>query len=203
MTRCVEEAEETIRAFVALDLDSMSTRRLARIAEHLRLANGAPSANWIPPHKMHVTLRYVERLPARQVSALADALGVAMAGKRPPRPGSARLEAFPSAAEARVVVVGLEDPTRRLARMAGHVERIVSKLGIPPDQHEFRPHVTLARLKRQYDARRWLRPELAAHVGECSAVRLTLYRSVLESGGSTYQPLARFDFAAREKPGSP
>jgi 2'-5' RNA ligase len=190
----VEGAEETIRAFVALDLDSMSARRLTRIAEHLRMASGAPSANWTPPHKLHVTLRYVEELPVGAVPALANALAAVVDSKRAPRPGLLRLEAFPSAAEACVVVVELEDPTRALARMAGRVDRIVSRLGIPADRHAFRPHVTLARLKRPYDARRWLRPELAADVGECSAVRLTLYRSILGSEGSTYDPLARFDF---------
>jgi 2'-5' RNA ligase len=192
-----EGAEETIRAFVALDLDSMSARRLARIAEHLRMASGAPSASWTPPHKMHVTLRYVEKLLASTVPSLVEALAGVVDGKTPPRPGLLRLEAFPSAAEARVVVVELEDPTRALAKMAGHVERIVSRLGISPDRYEFRPHVTLARLKRQYDARRWLRPELAADVGECSTVRLTLYRSILHSEGSTYEPLASFEFVRK------
>jgi len=197
----VEGAEETIRAFVALDLDSMSARRLARVAEHLRMATCAPSANWTPPHKLHVTLRYVEKLPAGTVPQLANALAAVVDRKRAPRPGLLRLEAFPSAAEARVVVVELEDPTRALARMAGRVEQIVSRLGIPADRHAFRPHVTLARLKRPYDARRWLRPELAADVGECCAVRLTLYRSILGSEGSTYDPLARFDFVPN--PASP
>ena len=194
-------AVETIRAFVALDLGSTSARRLARIAEHLRMASGAPGATWTPPHKMHVTLRYIEKLPASTVPALAAALAGVASGKRPPRPGLFRLEAFPSAVEARVVVVELEDPARGLARMAGGVERIASRFGIAGNRHEFRPHVTLARLKRPYDARRWLRPELAANVGEFSTVRLTLYRSILGSGGSTYEPLARFDFVPDEKPG--
>ena len=34
----------TIRAFVALDLDPMSLRRVVRVADRLRMGSGAPSA---------------------------------------------------------------------------------------------------------------------------------------------------------------
>jgi 2'-5' RNA ligase len=57
--------------------------------------------------------------------------------------------------------------------------------------------VTLARLKRPYDARRWLRSELADAAGEFTVSHLTLYRSDLgggKEGGSLYVPLARFEY---------
>ena len=34
----------TLRAFVALDLDPMSLRRVVRVADRLRMGSGAPSA---------------------------------------------------------------------------------------------------------------------------------------------------------------
>ena len=69
--------------------------------------------------------------------------------------------------------------------------------GTAGDGRPFRPHVTLARLKRPYDSRRWLRQELVDGAGECRASRITLYRSDPGVEGSTYVPLTRFDFAAK------
>jgi 2'-5' RNA ligase len=55
--------------------------------------------------------------------------------------------------------------------------------------------VTLARLKRSYDARKWLRPELTEGVAPCQVTHLTLYRSHLRPEGAEYVPLARAAFA--------
>jgi len=57
--------------------------------------------------------------------------------------------------------------------------------------------VTLARLKRAYDSRRWLRQELVDGAGVCRAQSVTLYRSEPALEGATYVPLARFSFAAK------
>jgi 2'-5' RNA ligase len=188
------QAKETIRAFVALDLDAMSVRRVARVSDRLRMASGAPSAMWTPSAKMHVTLKFMAELPGDAVTVLAKALGALAEGKKSPKVGAFRLAAFPSVGEARVVVLELEDPDRGVGRLAEKIDKLTQRQGIAKEKRPFRPHVTLARLKMQYDARRWLRAELADGAGECRAARLTLYRSQQDSGESTYVPLATFEY---------
>ena len=185
---------EKVRAFVALDLDPTSVRRVARVADRLRMSSGAPSATWTPPAKMHVTLKFLGEIPADAVAGVGKALGAMVDPKAPPPPVGFRLEAFPSTADAQVVVVELDDPQATLKRLAERVEKIASKHGVPVEARPFRPHVTLARLKRPYDARRWLRDDLATGAGECAVRSLVLYRSDLGKGGSVYVPLAKFDY---------
>jgi 2'-5' RNA ligase len=175
---------ETIRAFVALELDPMSIRRMGRIAEHLRMASGAPCASWTPGSKLHATLFFVAALPVSQVDALGRAVDGVVQGQRAPRPITMALDAFPSAAEAEVVVVMLDDPDHELAALAGQVRKIGTGLGLPREPRVFRPHVTIARLKRSYDARRWLRADVAEGVGQSTPHRVALYRSVLSAEGS-------------------
>jgi 2'-5' RNA ligase len=184
----------TIRAFVALDLDTLSLRRVARVAERLRMGSGAPSATWVPPEKMHVTLKFAGELKESAVIPLAEALAPLAEGMGAPQACPLRLDAFPSIEDASVVIVQLEDASGGLAKLARKIEKLLSFHGVRKDSHAFRPHVTLARLKRSYDAKRWLRPELAAGVGDCRMATLTLYRSDLGESGSTYVPLARFSF---------
>jgi 2'-5' RNA ligase len=188
------EKPGTIRAFVALDLDAMSLRRVARVADRLRMGSGAPSATWTAPAKMHVTVKFMGSLPVDAVAPLGEALRALVDGQPAPAPSPLRLTAFPRASDARVVVVELDDASGAMAQLAEKVDKLASKHGVPKEERRFRPHVTLARLKLAYDARRWLRPELTEGAGDCRVTSLTLYRSDLGSEGSTYTVLARFDF---------
>lgn len=110
------------------------------------------------------------------------------------------MRAFPSVDRASVVVIEFEDPSGDLANLAEKIDKLARKHGVANESRSFRPHVTLARLKRPYDSRRWLRPDLAEASGEFVACRLTLYRSDLggdKDGGSLYVPLVRFDYPSR------
>jgi 2'-5' RNA ligase len=187
---------EGLRAFVALDLSPMSVRRVARVAEGLRMGTGAPSATWTPAAKMHVTLKFIPALVADAVVPLGQALCALAEGKAAPAPCPLRLTAFPAPHEARVIVVELCDASGALVKLADKVDKLAAKHGVDRESRPFRPHVTLARLKRPYDARRWLRPELTDSTGECGAGSLTLYRSHLGPEGSTYVPLARYEFVS-------
>jgi 2'-5' RNA ligase len=189
------EKAETIRAFVALDLDSMGLRRVVRIADRLRMGSGAPSASWTASTKMHVTLKFMGSFSVAAVAPFGQALRAIVESSPAPGPYPLRLAAFPSADEARIVVVELGDASGALAKLADKIDKLAVKHGVPREDRPFRAHVTLARLKLEYDARRWLRPELAEGA-EIRAARVTLYRSELGSEGSTYIPLASFDFAA-------
>jgi len=186
--------EERIRAFVALDLEPMSHRRVARLSDRLRMGSGAPSATWTPTANLHVTLKFAAELPVSAVTPLSEALAPLVEGKPPPPACSLRLDAFPSVKEAKIVVVELVDATGALAKLAAKVEKLTSKYGVAKEERAFRPHVTIARLKLDYDARRWLRPALAEIAGECRASGLTLYRSDLSGEEPRYTPLARFAF---------
>jgi 2'-5' RNA ligase len=95
-----------------------------------------------------------------------------------------------------LVVALLDDPSGDLAKLAARVEKIASKHGVRAESREFRPHVTLARLKMPYDVRRWLRPELAPGTDACSVARLTVFESKLADQGATYVPLATFPYGA-------
>jgi 2'-5' RNA ligase len=198
---------EKVRAFVALDLEPASLRRVGRVADRLRMGSGAPSATWTPHAKMHVTLKFLGEVGHDAVVALGEGLRPLAEGKLPPSPCGLRLSAFPSPEEARIVVAELVDELGEIAILAAKVEKLAAKAGIARvpegtghhkpvlrEERPYRPHVTLARLKRPYDARRWLRPELTEGLAPCHLTHVTLYRSELLAEGAEYVPLARVAF---------
>src|SRR5580698_7972988 len=182
---------ETIRAFVALDLDVKSVRRVVRVADRLRMASGAPSATWTPQGNVHLTLKFMADLPAAAVGPFGKALALLVDAKRAPEPGTCRLQAFPSVEQANVIVIELADPHGDLSKLAAKIDKLGSRHGVAREARAFVPHVTLARLKRPYDSTRWLKPELAEAAGDFAASHLTLYRSDLgadKEGRAVYVP---------------
>jgi 2'-5' RNA ligase len=194
----LKEGGQGIRAFVALELDPPSVRRIGRVSDRLRMSSGAPSASWTPHAKMHVTLKFLGDVREEVAVRLGRSLRVLAEGRAPPAPSMIRLDAFPSIEEARVVVALLADADQDIARLASQAERIALEHGVPEEDRAYRPHVTLARLKRAYDARKWLRADLADGVAPCCTTHLTLFRSHREQSGegTAYVPLARFAFDA-------
>jgi len=186
---------ERIRAFVALDLDAMSLRRMVRTSDRLRMASGAPAATWTTSDKMHITLKFAGELDVAAAGPIGEALRALAEGKPPPAPSTVKLDAFPKLEQARIVVVELVDAAGDIKKLAASIDKLTAKHGVPKDDRPFRPLVTLARLKRPYDARKWLRSDVAEAAGECRFATLTLYRSDLKPEGSVYTPLATFTFA--------
>ena len=153
-----------------------------RSASHRRAAR--PARPGRRRANVHVTLKFLADLSVDAVAPLAKAQLEALVdpAKKAPKPGTCRLDAFPSVEQANVIVIELTDPQGDLSKLASKIEKLASRHGIARESRAFRPHVTLARLKRPYDSRRWLKPELAEAVGELTVARLTLYRSDLGAG---------------------
>jgi RNA 2',3'-cyclic 3'-phosphodiesterase len=87
-------------------------------------------------------------------------------------------------------VVDLEDEAGTLAETQRCVvEALAAGIGHEPDSRPFRPHVTVARVRRGTGrpAGDLPEPPRIAFAGEA----LTLYRSQLGRGGARYEALAR------------
>jgi RNA 2',3'-cyclic 3'-phosphodiesterase len=185
---------ERIRAFVALDLDLESTRRLGTLAERLRGSNGAPVASWTPEIKMHLTVKFLGDTLTSHVTDLTAAVETMVQTIPRPRPAAIHVDGLPRLAQARVVVADVDDPDGALDALARRIEDLAVDFGFARESRSFRPHVTLARLKCPHDSRHWLRPELVDGIGAVRPTCLAIYRSVLDPGGAQYVSLARFDF---------
>jgi 2'-5' RNA ligase len=107
------------------------------------LRGGLPGARWINPDNYHLTLRFVGDIDMHVAEEIAAALtrvrrsgftlrldGIAVLGTRKPH-----------------AIVARAEPTPELVEVRGEHERIMQRIGLPPDPRKFMPHVTLARLR--------------------------------------------------------
>ena len=108
------------------------------------LCSGVPGAKWVDPGNFHLTLRFIgeigedvaadidealSRLRARRFTLQIAGTGVFAGGDKP-----------------RSLWVGVEK-NPELVGLRDKIEQALIRVGLPPEQRKFAPHVTLARLR--------------------------------------------------------
>ncbi|TCR60349.1 RNA 2',3'-cyclic phosphodiesterase [Bosea sp. BK604] len=125
------------RLFTALEIP-------AEVASALTLHRGGLiGARWIEPADYHITLRFlgdVDRRMAHDVDSFLSDLQA--------EPFEVTLDALGSFGGDRPrAVFARAQPSARLSELQGDLERLMRRLGLPPEARKFVPHVTLARLR--------------------------------------------------------
>jgi RNA 2',3'-cyclic 3'-phosphodiesterase len=194
-----------MRVFIALDIDDAIRARLEQFLDGV--CGFAPEARWVRPGSMHVTLKFVGEKSSEAVEEIKRAL-------HPIRAGAIEVAIrsygfFPTARAPRVFWVRI-GAGPELAALAKSVDQATAALGVPTEEHEFSPHLTLAR-RGGSRAPRWrkgdganpvfqrLQERLAAmpalEFGTMTAREFFLYQSQPMQGGAKYTKIARFGLA--------
>jgi 2'-5' RNA ligase len=182
------------RLFVALDLPDETREELVGWG---REALADPALRPVAAESLHITLAFLGSKPEQEIEEIAAAVRESAAPapwvelrdpeQRPPR-GRARLYALPA------ISPGAE------ALQAGLEQRLVEAGAYEPEKRPFWPHVTVARVRPE--ARGSRRPAVVSEppgpipeelMEPRTSVRMTLYRSVLQSSGARYVPLAQVE----------
>jgi 2'-5' RNA ligase len=137
--------------FVAVEPSDEARRWLEKVSKGLRAECEARKirARFVPADNLHVTLRFIGDVEEEK----AEAIGEALRGSD--LPSTDRFEirfsglgAFPNEKKSRVLWVGLMGGARGLKTLAEQVDRCLQGVGIAPEERPFRPHLTLARIKK-------------------------------------------------------
>jgi RNA 2',3'-cyclic 3'-phosphodiesterase len=182
-----------VRLFVALDIPAEVRRAIGEMIARLR--DVTRGARWVRAEGVHVTLKFIGEMPARQVAAIEEALREAHVAA----PVEAKFHGagfFPNERHPRVFWAGVE-ASPNLEELARDVDQRLSHLGIAAEAREFRPHLTLARFKSE-DGLPRLREEIKKldplDFGSMRASEFYLFQSELGPGGAKYTKLANFPF---------
>ena len=189
---------ETIRAFIAIPLPHPLLEKLGALQRQLEKRIPSRSVRWVRAESIHLTLKFLGDTPTDKLPDIKGALA-AVARHAPACTFTVGgLGCFPNPRRPRVVWVGVQEPTGRLAALQDAIEEAMAPFGYPPEGRGFTPHLTLGRVRR-----RTPRSDIA-HIGEVAtstmvgvlaevpADHFALIRSVLKPTGAEYTTLARF-----------
>jgi 2'-5' RNA ligase len=175
-----------MRLFVSIDLDGLADE-VAAVQERL---DGASGLSFVDPEQAHVTLKFLGDTDDERLPALRDELEAAVAdsGVDPFEAAFGGLGVFPSLDYISVVWVGVRQGGTAMTRLHEAIEKRTVELGFDPEDHEFTPHVTVARMSHAggKDLVQDVVENDDPDVGRLSVEEVRLTESVLGPDGPKY-----------------
>jgi 2'-5' RNA ligase len=181
-----------MRLFVSVDLDDLDDDVAAAQA---RLPD-VDSLRFVDPADAHVTLKFLGAVDRDRRDAvdrtLADAVSDADVAPFDVELGG--FGVFPSLSYVSVVWVGVRAGSDELTRLHESCERELTALGFDPADHDFTPHVTLARMSdaRGKAAVRRVVTDEDPPAGRTTVSEVRLTESLRDGDGPTYRTVARY-----------
>jgi len=139
-----------VRLFVAVDPPPEAVAELEKaVGEREELLR------WVPPEQWHLTLVFCGEVDDARVADLTERLRRAASRTSPFTLRLGGAGTFPKqAAKARVLWVGVDGDVPALTRLAERCAAAVRRTGVEVEDRKYRPHLTLARARREaVDAR--------------------------------------------------
>ena len=189
-------ADARLRAFWALPLQDAARAVAVEVQGTLRHALGDDDWRWSAAEGFHVTLCFLGEIPEAAVAGLVRSARTALEGSPSFAMSLGAPGGFPNTRRPRVIALPVR-PEAPVAALAARIEGSVARvLSWETEGRRFRPHLTLARLRRGrraplHDVTASVTPPTdAGLVTEC-----VLFRSQLSRDGARYTPLARLPLA--------
>ena len=190
-----------MRLFIALDIDEAIRRKIGQFMDGVR--GFAPEVRWVHAESFHITLKFIGEQTPEQMEAIKRALAAVQGN--PTMVSFRGYGFFPSTKSARVFWVGME-ADQHLGALAKAADAAVAALGVPPEEREYTPHLTLARSgsgrpqRMRGDApnrafarlQEKLAPMPPPDFGTMTAREFFLYQSKLSPKGAEYTKLGGF-----------
>jgi 2'-5' RNA ligase len=183
-----------MRLFVAIDLNDDARRAIAAEQKRLmrELAEEKSSLRMVRPEQIHLTLAFLGEVDEVRGAALVEAMraeveassfAVVFAG----------LGVFPPHGAPRVLWLGVTAGHHDAIAVQRQIVDRLARVGIPPEERAYHPHLTLARWRTATpsDRRRALAADRGAQIARVDVAAVTLYQSRLSASGPSYTALAQ------------
>lgn len=180
------------RIFIAIDISDVARRGIVSHIESLRRQFPGLRVGWEKEEKLHLTLKFLGDINNGRLEALERVLEIA--ARRVSEfdltlrdPG-----VFPSKQNARVLWIGVDDPRGRVTDLYEILEDECEKIGVTRETRDFKPHLTVARLREAQRSRQLVEKHLQTEFEpvEFSVPEIVIYESRLHSTGSVYTPVS-------------
>jgi len=173
------------RLFSAIEIPRSIAERLTM------LRSGLSGARWIDPENYHLTLRFIGDVDGATARDFTNALGAIDVS-----PFELRLRGLGSFGgnKPRAIFADLA-PSEALETLQRAHERAAREAGLPPESRNFKPHVTLARLRgaRADAVATYLERQGGVAAEPFTVNRFVVYSSRNSVGGGPYVIEAAYD----------
>jgi 2'-5' RNA ligase len=171
----------------------------SNIYNQLKAALRHDHINWVPLHNMHLTLKFFGEVHDEQIETIDDALQQVAQRHQPFAMELFGTGIFGSSYDPRVVWFGIRHSEVINALAMDALDSVVP-LGFPRDRQNFRPHLTIGRVKDITD-KSIFQQAICSHSGrfiqEVKVESFELIESKLQPQGSVYSVLENYRLEGR------
>lgn len=181
------------RMFCAFELpETLRTR----IHEHTkRVCELVPeaSASWSRPENIHLTVKFFGNVDQARVPAISSTAEQVAKEFSQIQIEVGKTGVFPRPNRPQVLWIGVEDPSGALLKLQQRLEDEFALEGFAKEDRAFRPHLTIARIRKPQNADRLAQAHLGLQFSNLPLTlnELVLFRSELSSNGSKYTAISR------------
>ena len=170
------------RIFIGIACDQQAQRH---INEQLRPIRKLPlDIRWVPENNRHLTLAFLGNIPMSCVENLTGLFDQTYQQEKRFQFMLTRLTRFPKLT-GRIIAL-INEPDRPMEKLYQNTLRLLQSNQLELDRKEFRPHMTLGRIRRP----KQLKTVFDQKTNICLDVtKITLYQSTMTESGVIYTPL--------------
>jgi 2'-5' RNA ligase len=185
---------DEIRSFVAIELPESIQRTLVEVENSLSSHISTSGVSWVKLGNIHLTLKFLGNVGIEKLEAISSILSQIASDFKTFELCLGKVGAFPSFSKANVIWIGIKEGQDQLRSLANRVETRFIDLGFEKDRKEFRPHVTIGRLRKA--AKISLNSQLQSRFEDLEptlrVASINLMKSELRSSGAVYTVLRQF-----------
>ncbi|MFC1510804.1 RNA 2',3'-cyclic phosphodiesterase [Candidatus Margulisiibacteriota bacterium] len=163
-----------MRTFISVELPDEVKQKIAELIEELK-KTGA-NVRWVKPENLHITLKFLGEVDDKKLDKLIAAATKAAAGTGSFKARFTGLGTFPAGKSPRVIWVGTAEGGDELCTLAKALEET---------GREFRPHITIGRVRKLKGIEYVQDKEFGAMVVD----RISIMSSTLTPNGPVYKKL--------------
>jgi 2'-5' RNA ligase len=188
---------EQWRVFCAIELSSVVRSGIQKHVDFLRHAAPEVQASWSRIENIHLTIKFFGSVAKDRIPLISTTASRTASSFHPFTISISKAGVFPRASQPRVVWIGVDDHTGCLAELQRLFEMECSANGFEKDARSFRPHLTIARIRKPAGARALAEANQQVGFESQSLLveELVVFRSELSSKGSKYTALSRHQLA--------
>lgn len=186
---------EKVRSFLAIEVPEKLRPKMEELQKRLREVRA--DVNWVPPQKVHLTLKFFGSISLEKVEQAAQIIEPIASKWEPFSVGISGLGCFPNKNRPRVIWVGINKGAKEITLLQKEIEKKLSAAGFPSEDRPFTPHLTLGRVRSGKDLNHLI-PLLTANenfeVGTFGVEEIIFFKSDLLPSGAVYTRLRAFHF---------
>ena len=180
----------TWRVFCAVELPDDVRARLQEHIARLRKEVPDAAASWSRVENIHLTLKFFGNVALDRIAKISEAATRTTEQFSKFQIGVGNTGVFPRPSRAQVLWIGINDPAGKLAALQKRFEAECAVEGFEKEDRAYKPHLTIARLRKPERRLADTHLQLTFEPIEVSLHELVVFRSELSSKGSRYTALS-------------